>query len=210
MCVPATLHQKRHYWANSGGEHVEQVSNFVYLGANLSGNGTIDRDLEIRIQRANGAFHQLWKIYNSIRTIKTPTKILIYKAVVIIILLYGAEVWNTTKKKIKRFEVFHLTSPIRILKIKWFYHVSNDEVLRRADVKSIDTFIGSARLRWYGHVVRIPGTRLPNFLLEWKPNYGKRSRGRPRKGWMACVLEDAANFTGVDNISRDAVRQLAP
>ena len=32
---------------------------------------------------------------------------------------------------------------------------------------------------------------------------------RPRKGWMACVLEDAANFIGFDNISRDAVRQLA-
>ena len=41
------------------GEPVEQVSNFVYLGANISGNGTIDRDLDIRIQRANGAFHQL-------------------------------------------------------------------------------------------------------------------------------------------------------
>ena len=34
------------------GEPVEQVSNFVYLGANISGDGTIDRDLDIRIQRA--------------------------------------------------------------------------------------------------------------------------------------------------------------
>ena len=48
---------------------------------------------------------------------------------------------------------------------------------------------------------------LPRFILS--PNYGQRSKGRPRKGWMACVLEDAANFTGVDNISGDAVRQLA-
>ena len=109
----------------------------------------------------------------------------------------------------KCFEVFHLTSLRRILKIKLFNRVSNDEVLRRAGVNSTDTFIGSARLRWYGHVVRMPETRLPNFLLKWKPNYGKRSRGRPRKGWMACVLEDAAHFTGIDNISRDAVRQLA-
>ena len=190
------------------GEPVEQVSNFVYLGANISGDGTIDRDLDIRIQRANGAFHQLWKIWNS-RTIRTPTKIRIYKAAVITILLYGAEVWNTTKKQMKRFEVFHLTSLRRILKIKWFFHVSNEEVLRRAGIKSIETFIGSARLRWYGHVARMPETRLPNFLLDWKPNYGKRLRGRPRKGWMACVLEDAAVFTGVDNISRDAVKQLA-
>ena len=51
-----------------GGEPVEQVSNFVYLGATISGDGTIDRDLDVRIQKANGAFHQLWKIWNS-RTI---------------------------------------------------------------------------------------------------------------------------------------------
>ena len=55
----------------------------------------------------------------------------------------------------------------------------------------------------------MPVTRFPNFLLDWKPDYGKRLRGRLRKGWMACVLEDAADFTGVDNISRDAVKQLA-
>ena len=50
------------------GEPIEQVSNFVYLGATISGDGTIDRDLDVRIQKANGAFHQLWKIWNS-RTI---------------------------------------------------------------------------------------------------------------------------------------------
>ena len=109
----------------------------------------------------------------------------------------------------KRFEVLHLTFLKRILKIKWFFHVSNEKVLRRAGIKSIETFIGSAKLRWYGHVVRMPKTRLPNFLLDWKPNCGKRLRGRPRKGWMACVLEDVTDFTGVDNNSRDAVKQLS-
>ncbi|XP_063676884.1 uncharacterized protein LOC134813127 [Bolinopsis microptera] len=147
VCVPATLHAERDsIKLTVEGEPGEQVSNFVYLGANISWDGTIDRDLDIRIQRANGAFHQLWKIWNS-RTIRTPTKIRIYKAAVITILLYGAEVWNTTKKQMKRFEVFHLTSLRRILKIKWFFHVSNEEVLRRAVIKSIETFIGAARLR---------------------------------------------------------------
>ena len=98
------------------GEPVEQVSYFVYLGVTISGDGRIDRDLDIRIQRAYGAFNQLWKIWNS-RTIKTPTKIRIYRAAVISILLYGAEVWNTTKKQMKKFEVFHQISLRRILKI---------------------------------------------------------------------------------------------
>lgn len=190
------------------GEPVEQVSNFVYLGATISGDGTIDRDLDVRIQKANGAFHQLWNIWNS-RTIKTPTKIRIYRAAVLTILLYGAEVWNTTKKQMKRFEVFHQTSLRRILRIKWFFHVTNEEVLRRAGIKSVETFISAARLRWYGHVVRMPDSRLPRFLLNWKPNYGKRSRGRPRKNWKTCVLEDAAKFTGVENIDNNTTEALA-
>ena len=190
------------------GEPVEQVSNFIYLGVTISGDGKIDRDLDVRIQRANGAFHQLWKIWNS-RTIKTPTKIRIYKAAVISILLYGSEVWNTTKKQMKKFEVFHQRSLRRILKIKWFFHVSNEEVLKRANIRSIETFISAARLRWYGHVVRMPENRLQKFLLNWRPNYGKRSRGRPRKNWNACVLEDVAKFTSEQNINSNGVQTLA-
>ena len=90
-------------------------------GATFSEDGTIDRDLDVRIvQRANGTFHQLWKIWNS-RTIKTLAEIRIYKAAVVTILLYGAEVWDTTKKQIKRFEVFHQTSLKRILRIKFYW-----------------------------------------------------------------------------------------
>jgi hypothetical protein len=29
------------------------------------------------------------------------------------------------------------------------------------------------------------------------------------KNWKACVLEDVANFTGVDNIENDTVQALA-
>ena len=102
----------------------------------------------------------------------------------------------------KRFEVFHLISLRRILKIRWFYHVSNEEVLRRANIKS-------GRLHWYGHVVRMPNDRLQNFLLNWRPNYGKRSRGRPLKNWNAYVLEDVAKFQSVDYINNDTTQALA-
>ena len=90
-----------------------------------------------------------------------------------------------------------------------FLFLTNEEVLRRAGIKSVETFISAARLRWYGHVVRMPDSRLPRFLLNWKPNYGKRSRGRPRKNWKTCVLEDAAKFTGVENIDNNTTEALA-
>jgi transcription termination factor 2 len=100
----------------------------------------------------------------------------------------------------------HETSLRRILKITWFFYVSNDDVLKRADIKSMETFISAARLRWYGHVVRMADTRLAKFLLDWKPNFWKRSRGSPRKSWKACVLDNAAKFAGVDNIDIGTVQ----
>ena len=65
-------------------EPVQQVGDFMYLGATISGNGTIERDLDLRIQSANGAFHQI----GHSRTIKALTEIRIYKAAVLLSLSY--------------------------------------------------------------------------------------------------------------------------
>ena len=87
--------------------------------------------------------------------------------------------------------------------------MSNAEVLNRAKIKPVDVFIRAARLRWFGHVVRMPDDRIPKYLLDWVPRHGKRSRGRPRKSWKSCVLEDAAAFNGVDNITLQMAKQQA-
>ena len=187
---------------------IEQVSNFTYLGAIISADGTIDKELSSRIQKVSGAFYQLSRIWCS-RNIKTPIKVRIYKAAVLTILLYGSEVWNTTQAQMKRFEVFHQRCLRKILKIRWNYFVSNAEVRKRVNIAPVEVHIRAARLRCVGHVVRMPEERVPNYLLDWIPMHGKRSRGRPRKNWLSCVLEDAASFIGVDNISLEAAKQNA-
>jgi hypothetical protein len=35
--------------------------------------------------------------------------------------------------------------------------------------------------QWFDHASRIQENRLPEYLLDWKPKHGKRSRVRPRK-----------------------------
>ena len=187
---------------------VQQVSDFTYLGTIISSDGTIDRELSARIQKASGAFNQLSNIWKN-RNIQSYTKIRIYKAAVLTILLYGSEVWNTTKKQLHRFEVFHQRCLRRILRIRWLDRVRNTEVLERAKINPVETYIGANRLRWFGHVTRMPDTRLPKYLLNWTPAHGRRSRGRPRKNWMKCLLEDAAAFTGNTDINLDGASEMA-
>ena len=57
------------------------------------------RDFRGLIQRVNGAFHKLWKIWNS-RTIKTPpAKISIYKPAVVTILFMELEPGTKLRNK---------------------------------------------------------------------------------------------------------------
>jgi hypothetical protein len=52
--------------------------------------------------------------------------------------------------------------------------------------KNILEVIEEKRLRWFGHVRRMPGNRLPLKILEWEPE-GTRRRGRPKERWIDGV-----------------------
>jgi hypothetical protein len=50
-------------------------------------------------------------------------------------------------------------------------------------------FIKSRRIAWLGHVMLMDDKRKPKRILQWKP-IGTRTRGRPRKRWIAGIEED--------------------
>jgi hypothetical protein len=65
------------------------------------------------------------------------------------------------------------------------------------------------RLRWFGHVKRMSGNRLPLKILEWEPE-GKRRRGRPQERWIDGVRRSMTNhgLTEEDTRDRDRCRNL--
>jgi len=50
-------------------------------------------------------------------------------------------------------------------------------------------FIKSRRIALLGHVMRMDDKKTPKRILQWKP-IGTRTRGRPRKRWIAGIEED--------------------
>ena len=181
-----------------GDTEISQVRDFTYLGSKISYDGKLDGELASRIGKGSGAFRCLGKVWNN-RSILERTKIRIYEAAILTILLYGSETWNTTKAQMHRLEVFHQTCLRRILKIRWYNKVSNVKVLKRAGISTVQGYISSNRLRWFGHVSRMPEHRIPKIFMDWVPRHGKRSRGRPRKTWLQCVREDACAVSGADD-----------
>jgi hypothetical protein len=75
--------------------------------------------------------------------------------------------------------------------------------------KNILEVIEEKRLRWFGHVKRMPGNRLPRKILEWERD-GTLRKGRRKEKWIDRVRRSMTNhgLTEEDTIDRDGQRNL--
>jgi hypothetical protein len=84
---------------------IGKVVDFTYLGSNVSENGGAIKDVNIRIQKARGAFSRLWKIWQSTHIHKS-TKIKIFNSCVKSVLLYGCEAWLVSTESQRKLQSF--------------------------------------------------------------------------------------------------------
>lgn len=123
---------------------LEDVNEFVYLGAKVCGEGGGMKDLKNRLSKARGAFNKLKKIWIS-NSILRKTKLRLYKTLVVPVLLYGSETWKMNKGDDKAVNVFHNWCLRRILRFRWQDHVSTKEVLEKAGMKPMNAEVMSRR-----------------------------------------------------------------
>ncbi|KAI8515912.1 hypothetical protein Bbelb_067250 [Branchiostoma belcheri] len=80
------------------------------------------------------------------------------------------------------------------MKITWQDKVPDTEILQRADLPSIHTLLRRAQVRWAGHLVRMPDTRLPKRLLYSELAEGKRSVGGQKKRFKDTLKSSFKSF----------------
>jgi hypothetical protein len=112
------------------GESIEDVDSFIYLGSMVAKAGGVEQDVLQQIQKANGAFVQLYPVWkNSI--ISTRTKLRIFRSNVKSVLLYGSETWKVIKTTTSKLQTFVNQCLQQILNIHWPEVISNEELWRR-------------------------------------------------------------------------------
>ena len=176
------------------GQKLNAVDKFTYLGSTLSRQVTIDDEVSARLSKASAAFGRLRKNVWDRQGITRPTKIKVYRAVVLTSLLYACESWTVYQRHARKLNHFHTTCLRKLLGIKWQEKVPDTEVLDRAGLPSIHTMLMQSQLRWAGHVVRMPDNRLPKILFYGELQEGKRCRGRPKKRYKDCLKASLKAF----------------
>ena len=66
------------------------------------------------------------------------------------------------------------------------HRLTNEEVRRRAGVESITRKAEEARMRWFGHIIRMDENKMVKRAWN-EPVRGRRSRGRQRIRWRDGV-----------------------
>jgi len=159
------------------GTKLNVVTTFTYLGSILSDDALVYSELTARIRKASCSFGRLYDRVWSQRGLHLSTKIQVYRAVVLSALLYGCETWTLHMRHVRLLESFHIRHLRAILRIRWQDRITNEEVLQRAQMTSLEAMLIKAQLRWSGHVLRMDDSRLPKCVLYGELSSGKRHPG---------------------------------
>ena len=177
-----------------GDRVLSNVEKFTYLGSVLSSDCTLKNEVHRRIGLASAAFGKLSRRVFKNHNLNLQTKRAVYQAVCLSILLFGCEAWALYRPQFRKLEAFHGTCVQDILGVKWYDRVPRAESRERLGIPSLEEIILKRQLRWFGHVVRMPGDRLPRQVLYGELKDGKRSSGGQRKRYKDNMKRTLKQF----------------
>ena len=116
-----------------GGEAMETVTDFMFLGSKLTADGDCSREIKRHLLLGSKAMPNLDSILKS-REITLPTKFRLVKAMVFPVIMYGCESW-IEKAESSRTDAFELWCWRRLLRVPWTARRSNQSILKEINPK---------------------------------------------------------------------------
>lgn len=148
---------------------IQFSSCFQYLGTQISQDGSCVSDISRRLDLARKAFWQLTANVWDVAQLALSTKLRVYRACVLSVLLYGAETWTTTFTCRRKLEKFHMQCLRKIAHVSLWdqerWSLPNAQLRQCLGVPSVMDLVSQARLRWLGHVARMDSSRLPKRMM---------------------------------------------
>ena len=96
----------------------ETVTDFIFLGSNITADGDCSHEIKIRLLLGRKALTNLDSILKS-RDITLPTKVHLVKAMVFPVVMYGCKSWTVKKAESRRIDAFELWCWRRLFRVPW-------------------------------------------------------------------------------------------
>ena len=117
-----------------------------------------------------------------------PTKVLLDKAMVFPVVMYGCESWTVKKAEHQRIDAFERWCWRRLLRVPWTARRSNQSVLKEINPEySLERLMLKLKLQSFGHLMRRADS-LEKPLMLGKIE-GRRRRGQQRMRQLAGITD---------------------
>ena len=176
------------------GQRIEMADSFTYLGSAIFADGSVDGEVTCRIAKASNAFGRFLEPIFKCKGLRLATKRMVYRAVILPTLFYGAETWTVKASHLRRLNTFHRDCIRTILGVtrrqQWEDKLRTAELAKRFGMEEEMTdLLRVYRLSWFGHVARMDSGRDPKKVL-----FSELTATRPRHGqkrrWRDLALAD--------------------
>ena len=111
------------------GETVETAADFIFLVSKITADGDCSHEIKKSLLLGRKVMTNLDSIFKS-RDITLSTKVLLVKAMVFPVAMYGCESWLIKKADRQSMDVFELWCWRRLLRVPWTARRSNQSILK--------------------------------------------------------------------------------
>ena len=137
-----------------GGETVETVSDFIFLGSKITADGDCSHEIKRRLLLGRKVMTNLDSILKS-RDITLPTEVRLVKAMVFPVVMYGCESWTVKKAEPRRTDAFELWCWRRLLRVPWTARRSNQSILKEITSGiSLEGMMLKLKPQYFGHLMQ--------------------------------------------------------
>ena len=111
------------------GETVETMADFILGGSKITADGDCSHEIKRLLLFGRKSMTNLDRILKS-RDVTLPANVLLVKAMVFPVVMYGCESWTIKKAQCQRIDVFKLQCWRRLLRVPWTARRSNQSILK--------------------------------------------------------------------------------
>ena len=180
------------------GEKVEAVTDFIFLNSKITSDGDYTYEIKRALLLGRKAMTNLDSILKS-KDISLLTKVLIVKAMVFLVVMYGCESWKI--KKAERLSIDAFETVWRLLRAPWTARRSNQSILKEINPEySLEGLM--LKFHHFGHLMQ-KAVSLEKTLMLGKIESRRRRGNRRGGGWMASPTQ----WTWIKQIPGDSEGQ---